>query len=50
MVGNFRKGFIFAFFVSQEPLVKIKTTKFCCPRAKRAKRVSIWLLQTIYPS
>ena len=31
MVGNFREGFIFAFFTSQEPFVKIKTTKFLLP-------------------
>ena len=46
MVGNFREGFIFA---SQEPSAKIKTTKICCPRAKRTNRVSIpSLLGTIY--
>ena len=28
MVGNFREGFIFVFFVSQEPFMKIKTVKF----------------------
>ena len=28
MVGNFREGFIFTFFVSQEPFAKIKTAKF----------------------
>ena len=28
MVCNFREGFIFAFFASQEPFAKIKTTKF----------------------
>ena len=28
---------------------KLKPRNFCCPRAKRANRVSIWLLQTIYP-
>ena len=50
MVGNFRMGFIFAFFGSQEPFMKIKPQNFCCPRAKRANRISIWLLQTIYPS
>ena len=27
MVGNFCKGFIFAFFASQEPFAKIKTVK-----------------------
>ena len=27
MVGNFREGFIFVFFVSQEPFAKIKTAK-----------------------
>ena len=27
MVGNFREGFIFVFFASQEPFAKIKTTK-----------------------
>jgi len=27
MVGNFREGFIFAFFASQEPFAKIKTAK-----------------------
>ena len=43
MVGNFRKGFIFEFFTSQEPFAKIKTAKnFFCPRAKWANRFSIW--------
>ena len=28
MVGNFREGFIFAYFASQEPFVKIKTANF----------------------
>ena len=28
MVGNFREGFIFAFFASQESSAKIKTAKF----------------------
>ena len=31
MVGNFREGFIFAFFTSQEPFAKIKTAKFLLP-------------------
>ena len=41
MVGNFREGFIFTFFASQEPSRKLKLRNFCCPRAKRANRVSI---------
>ena len=28
MVGNFREGFIFVFFESQEAISKIKTAKF----------------------
>ena len=34
MVGNFRERFIFTFFVSQEPFVKLKVQKFRCLRAK----------------
>ena len=41
MVGNFREGFTFAFFASQEPFAKLKPRKFCCPRVKRTNRISI---------
>ena len=41
VVGNFREGFIFAFFASQEPFAKIKTAKFLCPHAKWTNCVSI---------
>ena len=34
MVGNFREVFIFAFFMSQEPFVKIKTAKILLPMCK----------------
>jgi len=34
MVGNFREVFIFAFFASQEPFAKIKTTKILLPKCK----------------
>ena len=37
MVGNFREGFIFAFFVSQEPFAKIKTAKILSSTCKRMK-------------
>ena len=44
MVGNFREGFI---FTSQEPFMKIKTTKILC--AKQTNRISIpSLLGSIY--
>ena len=42
MVGNFREGFIFVFFVSQEPFTKTKTVKFCCPHIMQPNHVSIW--------
>ena len=52
MVDNFHEGFIFAFFTLQELFTKIKTAKprkFCHPRAKRMKCVSIPdLLRTVY--
>ena len=41
IVGNFREGFIFAFFASQELFAKIKTAKFLLSTCKRANRVSI---------
>ena len=41
MVGNFRERFIFTFFVSQEPFVKLKLQKFRCLRAKWTNGVSI---------
>ena len=41
MVGNFREGFIFVFFASQEPFAKIKPRKFHCPRAKWTNHISI---------
>ena len=34
MVGNFREGFIFAFFASQEPFAKIKTAKILSSKCK----------------
>ena len=34
MVGNFHEGFLFAFFVSQEPFTKIKTVKFLLATCK----------------
>ena len=49
MVGNFHEGFIFVFFVSQEPFAKIKTAKILSSTCKRMNRVSIPdLLGTIY--
>ena len=37
MVGNFCEGFIFAFFVSQEPFAKIKTVKFLLSTCKASE-------------
>ena len=37
MVANFREGFIFAFFVSQELFVKIKTAKFLLSMCKTSE-------------
>ena len=34
MVGNFREGFIFVFFASQEPFAKIKTAKILSSKCK----------------
>ena len=34
MVGNFHEVFIFAFFTSQEPFMKIKTAKILLPMCK----------------
>ena len=49
MVSNFHEGFIFVFFASQEPFVKMKPQNFCCSHGKRTHRVSIpGLLGTIY--
>ena len=43
MVGNFCKVFIFAFFASQEPFVKIKTVKILLPMCKANKpRFNPW--------
>ena len=46
MVANFVRDyfcmeFIFSFFMSQEPFVKVKTKKFCCPCSKRVNYISI---------
>jgi len=41
MVGNFHEGFIFVFFASQGPFVKMKPQNFCCSHGKRTHRVSI---------
>ena len=46
MVGNFREGFIFVFFVSQEPFVKIKTAKILSSTCKQMTIPD--LLGTIY--
>jgi len=40
MVGNFREGFIFAFFASQEPFAKIKTAKIFRPRASERQSLA----------
>ena len=45
MVSNFRKGFIFPFFASQEPFVKIKTAKFFVVHVQSEQSI---LLGTIY--
>ena len=37
MVGNFREGFIFAFFASQEPFAKIKIAKFMLSTCKASE-------------
>ena len=37
MVCNFREGFIFVFFASQEPFAKIKTTKFLLSTCKASE-------------
>ena len=34
LYGNFREGFIFAYFMSQEPFAKIKTAKFLLSTCK----------------
>ena len=48
MVGNFREGFIFAFFASQEPLTKLKPQNFQCPCAPASKsHFDPALIQTI---
>ena len=37
MVDNFREGFIFVFFASQEPFAKIKTVKILLSMCKANK-------------